>query len=137
MPVEIPMEKWPGAVREITIGASTEQGGTRTSTVTVGGETSLPFMHFEAPMPNAPVIAMEIADQRPKDWSPLLLETWDAVMDDPACLIRCLQLTQLSRDHSEPLQELSPGLRSHIILYKFQRRLEMRSDFDQLLPGRL
>ena len=104
MPVEIPMEKWPGAVREITIGASTEQGGTRTSSVTVGGETSLPFMHFEAPMPNAPVIAMEIADQRPKDWSPLLLETWDAVMDDPAAWAKAAEETGVE------LLQLSLGL---------------------------
>lgn len=93
MPVEIPLEKWPGAVREITFGATAENGGTRTRTVTVGGETTLPFMHFEAPMPNPPLTALEIVDQRPKDWSPLLLETWDAVMDDTAAWAKAAEAT--------------------------------------------
>lgn len=93
MPVEIPMEKWPGAVREITFGATAEMGGTRSRTVTVGGEKTLPFMHFEAPMPNLPLTAIEIVDQRPKDWSPLLLETWDEVMDDPAAWAKAAEAT--------------------------------------------
>jgi len=81
MPIEIPKDKWPGTVRTITIGATEADGGTRTSSVTVGGERALPFMHFEAEMPYKPVIALEIKDRRPDDWSPLLMETWGAVMD--------------------------------------------------------
>ena len=83
MPIELVKDSWPGAVREVTLGATAADGGTRTSTVTVGGEKALPFMHFEAPMPHKPVVAMEIKDRRPDDWSPLLLETWQAVADDP------------------------------------------------------
>jgi acetyl-CoA decarbonylase/synthase complex subunit delta len=41
-------------------------------------------MHFEAQMPNPPVIAVEIKDRRPDDWSPLLLDAWGAAVDDPA-----------------------------------------------------
>jgi acetyl-CoA decarbonylase/synthase complex subunit delta len=41
-------------------------------------------MHFESEMPNAPVIAVEIKDRRPDDWSPLLLEVWGEAADDPA-----------------------------------------------------
>jgi acetyl-CoA decarbonylase/synthase complex subunit delta len=84
MAVEIPKDKWSGAVRTITIGATAEEGGTRTSTVTVGGETALPFLHFESTMPHRPVVALEIKDRRPDDWSPLLHEVWGDVMDDPA-----------------------------------------------------
>jgi acetyl-CoA decarbonylase/synthase, CODH/ACS complex subunit delta len=84
MPIEIPKDKWPGNVRKATIGATPAEGGTRTKTVVVGGETALPFMHFEAPVPCQPVVAMEIRDRRPDDWSPLLLETWKDVVDDPA-----------------------------------------------------
>lgn len=83
MAIEIPREKWPGQVLEVTIGATAEEGGTRTSKVTVGGEKSLPFLHFEAEMPNRPVIALEIKDQRPEDWSPLLLDVWGDVVADP------------------------------------------------------
>ena len=84
MPIEIPKDKWPSAVRTITIGATSAEGGTRSRTVTVGGEKTMPFMHFEGETPNPPVTAMEIKDYRPDDWSPLLVEEWKAVIDDPA-----------------------------------------------------
>lgn len=84
MPVEIPQEKWTGAIRTVTIGAAADQGGTRTKTVTVGGHTTLPFLTFEGNVPNRPVVAVEIKNRRPDDWSPILLETWKDVIDDPA-----------------------------------------------------
>ncbi len=84
MPVEIPKDKWPGAVRTITIGATPEEGGTRSHKITVGGQTSLPFMHFEAETPHPPVIAIEILNRRPDDWSPLLLDVWGDAVNDPA-----------------------------------------------------
>ena len=74
MPIELFTDKWPGNVRTVTIGATTAQGGTRTSTVTVGGQKTLPFMHFEQETPYKPVVALEIKDHRPDDWSPLLLQ---------------------------------------------------------------
>ena len=84
MPVEIPKDSWPGAVSTVTLGATSDEGGSRSSTVTIGGEQSLPFMHFEHPTPNRPVIAMEIAPTRPNDWSAVLLEAWGSTADDPA-----------------------------------------------------
>ncbi len=83
MPIEIPKDNWPGSVRIVTIGATSADGGSRTSIVTVGGEKALPFMHFEAEMPHRPVIALEIKDRRPDDWSSLLLETWGDAIDTP------------------------------------------------------
>ncbi len=83
MPVEIPKDNWPGTVRTVTIGATVADGGTRTSTVTVGGEKNLPFLHFESKSPNRPAIAIEIKDHRPEDWSPLLLEAWGEAVNDP------------------------------------------------------
>jgi len=82
--VETPTEKWTGSVREVTLGATAEQGGTRARTVTVGGETTLPFLHFEGKMPNPPAIAIEIQDYYPEDWSPLLKEAWGEALKDPA-----------------------------------------------------
>ncbi len=84
MPVEIPKDKWTGTVRTVTIGATEAEGGTRTSTITVGGQNTLPYMHFEGEIPNRPVIALEIKDRRPEDWSPLLLEVWGDAANDPA-----------------------------------------------------
>lgn len=83
MSIEIPKDKWPGAVKAVTLGATAAQGGTRSRTVTVGGNKTLPFLHFEAAPPHRPAIALEIRDTRPDDWSPLLLDTWQGVVDDP------------------------------------------------------
>jgi acetyl-CoA decarbonylase/synthase complex subunit delta len=84
MPIEIPKDKWPGGIKTATIGATAEEGGTRSSAVTVGGQSTLPFMQFEAPTPNKPIVAIEIKSRKPEDWSPLLAEVWGEAMDDPA-----------------------------------------------------
>lgn len=84
MPIEIPKDKWPGSVKKVTLGATTAEGGTRAKSITVGGETTLPYLHFEAPTPNKPVIAIEIKSHKPDDWSPLLAEVWGDAMNDPA-----------------------------------------------------
>ena len=82
--VEIPVQKWSGRVREVTLGATKEEGGTRTRSVTVGGEATLPFLHFEGELPHPPRIAIEIQDKKPEEWSPLLPKAWEEVIDDPA-----------------------------------------------------
>jgi len=84
MPIEIPKDKWTGKVRTITLGATAAEGGTRARVVTVGGEASMPYLHFENPTPNPPVIAVEIKSRKPADWSRLLEETWGEAMNDPA-----------------------------------------------------
>ena len=91
MPIEVPVDKWPGVVRSVTIGASASDGGTRAQPVTIGGEKTLPFMHFESEMPNPPVIAVEIKDRRPEDWSPLLLDAWGDLVDNPASWAKAVE----------------------------------------------
>ncbi len=83
MTLDIPKEKWSGAVRQVTIGATAENGGSRSTTLTVGGETTLPYLHFEGEMNNRPALAIEIRDRKPDDWSPLLEKAWGDVMNDP------------------------------------------------------
>jgi acetyl-CoA decarbonylase/synthase complex subunit delta len=95
MPIEIPKDNWPGSVRTVTIGATASEGGTRTSTVTIGGEKALPFLHFEAEMPHRPAIAMEIRDRRPDDWSPLLLEHWGEAADNPAAWAKAAERSDI------------------------------------------
>jgi len=84
MTVETPKEKWSGQVREVTIGATAEDGGTRSQTLTIGGESTLPFLHFEGNVPHRTALAIEIRDRKPDDWSPLLLEAWGEAMESPA-----------------------------------------------------
>lgn len=84
MTIELVKDKWPGSVREITFGATAADGGTRKLTVTVGGQKTLPFMHLESVTPHRPVVAIEVRDRKPDDWSPLLVQAWGEAMDDPA-----------------------------------------------------
>jgi acetyl-CoA decarbonylase/synthase complex subunit delta len=84
MPIEIPKDKWPGSIRSVTLGATSAEGGTRTKTVTVGGGTTMPYLHFEAPTLHPPAIAIEIKSRKPEDWSPLRAEVWGEAMADPA-----------------------------------------------------
>jgi acetyl-CoA decarbonylase/synthase complex subunit delta len=83
MTIEIPKEKWSGKVREVKIGATKADGGTRTSLVTLGGEAALPHLGFEGALPNPPVLAIEVRDRKPDDWSPLLYQAWGEAMQDP------------------------------------------------------
>jgi len=89
-------EKWTGKVREVTIGATKEEGGTRATTVTVGGQSAMPFMDFEGAMPHPPVVAIEIRDRKPEDWSSLLLEAWGDVVEDPASWAKAAEQTGAS-----------------------------------------
>jgi len=84
MSIEIPKDKWPGAVKTVTLGATADQGGTRAKVVTIGGEQTLPFLHFENETPHRPVVALEMTSARPGDWSQVLQDTWGDVLDDPA-----------------------------------------------------
>jgi acetyl-CoA decarbonylase/synthase complex subunit delta len=86
--VEIPKEKWTGSIREVTLGATAAEGGTRTRTVTVGGQNTLPFLHFEGQTPNPPIIGIEVQDGYPADWASALLSTWGDVVHNPAAWAR-------------------------------------------------
>ncbi|MCQ9208312.1 MAG: CO dehydrogenase/acetyl-CoA synthase subunit delta [Omnitrophica bacterium] len=84
MPMELVKEKWSNTINTVTIGATKEEGGTRTSKITVGGEPSLPYLFGEGGMPNKPVIAMEVLDVEPKDWPQVLKEPFKDVLSNPA-----------------------------------------------------
>ncbi len=77
-------EKWAGAVHELTIGATPEDGGTRGSVVTVGGAKSLPFFNSEGDTPRKPAVAMEIFDCEPAEWPAPLLDALGDVVKSPA-----------------------------------------------------
>jgi acetyl-CoA decarbonylase/synthase complex subunit delta len=76
-------QKWANSINVVTIGATKEEGGTRSHTVSVGGTTVLPFLHFEGNIPHKPVVAMEILDIVPEDWHPLLGNYFSDVWNDP------------------------------------------------------
>jgi acetyl-CoA decarbonylase/synthase complex subunit delta len=84
MPIEDAREQWSAAVATVKVGATKAEGGSRGSVVTLGGERTLPFLHFEGETPNAPVVAMEVLDARPPDWPKALVDPFADVLDDPA-----------------------------------------------------
>ncbi|MHB8074811.1 acetyl-CoA decarbonylase/synthase complex subunit delta [Desulfosporosinus fructosivorans] len=83
MPVTLVKERYSSKVGEVVLGATPEQGGTRTATVTVGGDSALPFLHFEGQTINRPVIAMEVTDVVPT-WSDIITKQIGDVINDPA-----------------------------------------------------
>lgn len=76
-------EKWANSINVITLGATKEEGGTRDSTIKVGGESTLPYLFPEGEMPNKPAIAMEIWDIEPVEWPDVLKEPFKDVFKDP------------------------------------------------------
>jgi acetyl-CoA decarbonylase/synthase complex subunit delta len=83
MAVELFKEKYRSQVREVVLGATKEEGGTRSHTLKVGGESALPFLHFEGKIPNRPLVAMEIWDIVPEEWPAGLKSFFEDVYNDP------------------------------------------------------
>ena len=75
-------EKWTNRINEVTIGATKEQGGTRGKTITVGGQTTLPFLTFEGEIPNKPVIAGYVSDI-PPEWPDVLNDAIGKEINSP------------------------------------------------------
>ena len=76
-------EKWTSRINTVTLGATQAEGGTRGGTVTVGGQSTMPFLTFEGEIPNPPVIAGFVADT-PPDWPDFLKEAVGGEINSPA-----------------------------------------------------
>jgi len=92
MVFEVSREKYAGKVMEVTLGATSEQGGTRSHIVTIGGSDALPFHFFEGHFPHRPVIAMEVFDKKPAKYPEPLLEYYGDVIDRPGNMaLKCVK----------------------------------------------
>jgi len=76
-------EKWTGAVNEVVIGATSEQGGTRSSVVRIGGAHTLPFLAFEGSPGNRPAIAVEVWDDGGETWPEALRQAYGDSLKAP------------------------------------------------------
>jgi len=76
-------EKWSGKINAVTIGATLANGGTRGSTITIGGQTGIPYLDFDGETPNRPVIAIDVMDVAPIGWPGPLAEVYGDVWSDP------------------------------------------------------
>jgi acetyl-CoA decarbonylase/synthase complex subunit delta len=77
------IENWPGEINTVTIGATSQEGGTRRFSIKVGKEKALPFLFKEGTLPYKPVIAYEIWDITPSDWPEELVKFYKDVWADP------------------------------------------------------
>jgi acetyl-CoA decarbonylase/synthase complex subunit delta len=84
MPVPKTTETYKGAVSRVTIGATKAQGGTRTTTITVGGASSVVYGGEPGGTGEKPVIAVDVLDIAPQDWPEALAAQYADVLDDPA-----------------------------------------------------
>ncbi|MFO7957105.1 MAG: acetyl-CoA decarbonylase/synthase complex subunit delta [Candidatus Brocadiia bacterium] len=102
-------EKFSGTINEVTIGATSEEGGSRERTVTIGGEGGLPMLGFEAPYPNPPAFALEMSTAGVGDWHDEVrqhvadladdLEKWAAKCEEWGADLICLHLDAAHPDN--------------------------------------
>lgn len=81
MAVQVLRERSRASVQKIVLGATKEEGGTRSHTIVVGGDSALPFHHFEGEV-SRPVVAMEVQDIVP-NWPDILKDSFKDVFDSP------------------------------------------------------
>ncbi len=83
MPVPKIAESFAGSVNKVTLGATKDAGGTRTSTVTIGGATNVVYGGSDTDAGQKPVIAMDVLDTAPNDWPDTLSESYKDVLANP------------------------------------------------------
>lgn len=88
MTVEPLRETWPGKILTVTLGATPAEGGTRSSTVTVGGHAALPFMTADAPIASRPVVGLEVRDEVPEEWPEHLRSALGDAIESPTAWAR-------------------------------------------------
>ena len=83
MPVPEVAESFTGEVSRVTLGATKDNGGTRSSTVTVGGAGNVVYGGSIKDAGEKPVIAMDVLDTEPEDWPEPLAEPYKGVLGSP------------------------------------------------------
>ena len=83
MALELMLEKSSGAVSIVQIGATKEEGGSRSHGVKIGGQKALPFLFAEGAIPHKPVAAYEVWDIAPTDWPDALINSYGNALKDP------------------------------------------------------
>jgi len=102
MPVPSVKEAYSGAINQVAIGATAQQGGTRSRSVTVGGDKGLPLLGFEGQCPNPPAFALEVSNAGVESWPPEVkkhvgdvagdLGKWAAQCEEWGADLICLRL---------------------------------------------
>jgi acetyl-CoA decarbonylase/synthase complex subunit delta len=83
METPLVLEKWPGVVSTVTIGAQQKEGGSRSATLKIGGQNIMPLLFKEGTALNKPKIAFEIWDIVPLEFDPELTAAYGKASNDP------------------------------------------------------
>jgi acetyl-CoA decarbonylase/synthase complex subunit delta len=78
-----PNAAFPGKIREVRLGATKAEGGSRSKSLTIGGATTPAYFDFGHPPRHPPVISLDVFDM-PVGLPKVLKENVAEVMDDPA-----------------------------------------------------
>jgi acetyl-CoA decarbonylase/synthase complex subunit delta len=79
MPLPAVQEIYSGSVNEVTLG-----GGSRKTTVKIGGAKTIPYGGDAPATGRRPGIAIDVLDAAPTEWPPALAEAYAGVLADPA-----------------------------------------------------
>jgi acetyl-CoA decarbonylase/synthase complex subunit delta len=116
---ELPKEKYGGRIKEVAIGATKDQGGTRSKRLIAGGSNGLAFHSFESESPHKPIVVMDVVDTV-RMVPDLLQESMGSVVKDPvewarrcesewgadACVLKLASANPEEEDR--PVEELEP-----------------------------
>ncbi len=102
MSFQVPKNEYTGEIAKVLLGKDQSE-------VVVGGDKALPFHAFEGPIPNRPIVAMEVYDAQPSNWPESVAKHFSDVWDNPSkwaqkCVQQyaadaiCLQLRSINPD---------------------------------------
>ncbi len=77
-----PVRSYPGKIREVILGSTRGDGGSRVKSVTIGGSSTPPFHLFEGTDPHSPVVAGSVFDMVPPLPGPVK-ESFGDALEDP------------------------------------------------------
>jgi acetyl-CoA decarbonylase/synthase complex subunit delta len=83
MASQLVLEKWPGVISTVMIGARDNEGGSRSDVIKIGGQSTLPLLFKEGAIPHKPKIAFEIFDIPPLDFDEELISAYGKAINDP------------------------------------------------------
>lgn len=78
-----PVSTYPGEIVEVKLGNTKRDGGTRGSSIVIGGEKAPAYYLFESPVIHPPVIAFDVFDKAPP-LAKAMKAPFKDVLDDPA-----------------------------------------------------
>jgi acetyl-CoA decarbonylase/synthase complex subunit delta len=79
----IPQGKYPGHIIEVKLGATKGEGGTRGTSIVIGGEKAPAYYLFDNQVPHPPVIAFDVFDKAPP-LAKVMKAPFKEVLNDPA-----------------------------------------------------